>query len=190
MDERRSRRPCTPDVDLDRVADVRGPRAEEIGGVPYPELGVLVHALLRADQPPPAVMAEDGRIYSGEILDEHRDLRPSPRELHCTEQRDLAGVRGLRNAVDLVRAFDQIGIRQVPGTRQRRRARHREAVGRVVERANVPTGLAVVEVLAEDVQPPVAHDPERVGEEGLPTVEWEPVDVAIWIPALREQRTG
>src|SRR6267142_4487292 len=101
------------------------------------------------------------------MLDEHRDLRPSVREVDCPKQRYLVSVAGFRDTVDLSLIFNHVWVRHMDGEIDCDHGLWREAFIGVFEGADVPFAGMVCEVFAEDMDGPVAYDPEWVGKKSL-----------------------
>src|SRR5437867_3593893 len=92
---------------------MRRPRAEEVRGVPDPELRERTIVLIRAEQPEHPVALEHGAVDPRDTADEGPDPRPLIRKRDRTVERNLVALGGLRDAEHFPRSFDEERVRGV-----------------------------------------------------------------------------
>src|SRR2546421_351130 len=126
---------------------------------------ILPRILVRAGEPPSAVVEEDRAVERGDSLDERGGRLPSDRELDGSVEADLAGLMGFGDAIDFAAVDEQVWIGGMDGELDRLHGRGGGLLRGRGHRGDRPLRGPIVEILVEDVRGSVEFDAEGVGHE-------------------------
>src|SRR2546421_282740 len=150
---------------------------------------ILPRILVRAGEPPSAVVEEDRAVERGDALDQRGGLLPSDRELDGSVEADLAGLMGFGDAIDLAAVDEQVRIGGMDGKLDRLHGRGGGLLGGRGHRGDRPLRGPIVEILVEDVSGSIEFDAERVGHESAVPGRPKPSDLKA-LRGLEERGDG
>src|SRR2546428_15676 len=179
VDERRSRGPRGSDVRLHRVQRVRFPRPLEVPCMPHEQRHVFADVAVRAGEPPPALVTEDGRVQGRDTRYERAYLLPSCREIDRSVQANLPRFVRLRNTIYFPAVDDEIRIRRVDRQFDRDPGGPRRPARVGLDGSNHTLRGRVPEIFVQDVRNPVDLGAEGIRDEPPALRRIEPTDALL-----------